>query len=137
MASSYTKVCRMKLWLYRILDFLILFSPLVIYIVIALTDGGVTTVGKVSVVGTVAIALVLCVFNVVAQKRLRCPIWICLIGLYIAIKQWLLPLIIILAVTTILDDLILTPLIHYYHEKLVANKAIDERMEDGDIQGRE
>lgn len=136
--SKYTKICRLKLWLYRILDLLVLFAPVAIYVVIALTDEGVTTMGRVSVVGTVAIALILSLFNIIAQKRLRCPIWIVLIGLYIAIKEYLLPLIIILAVVTIIDDLILTPLITYYREKLIANKAIDERLqEDGDIQGRE
>ena len=135
--SNYTKICRIKLWLYRILDLLILFAPVAIYVVIALTKDGVTTTGKVSVVGTVCIALILSLFNIIAQKRLRCPIWILLIGLYIAIKELLLPLIIILAIVTILDDLLLTPLITYYRSKLIANKAIDERMEeDGDIQGK-
>lgn len=136
--SNYTKICRLKLWLYRILDLLILFTPVAVYIVIALCNDGVTTIGKVSVVGMVAVALILSLFNIIAQKRLRCPIWIVLIGLYIAIKEYLLPLIIILAIVTILDDLILTPLITYYRDKLIANKAIDERLaEDGDIQGRQ
>lgn len=125
--SEFTKTLRRKLWLYRILDILILFSPVAIYVVIALSDGGVTTAGKVSVAGTVMIALILSVFNVIAQKRLRCPIWIVLIGLFIAIKQYLLPLIIILAITTILDDLCLTPLVEHYRTKTVASEAIDER----------
>lgn len=126
-SSEVTKVCRMKLWLYRIIDLLVLFAPLTIYVCIALFNEGVTTVGKVSLVGTVAIALILSLFNIIAQKRLRCPLWICLIGLYIAVKEWLLPLIIILAIVSVLDDLILTPLISYYRTKLIANKAIDER----------
>lgn len=135
--SDFTKVCRMKLWLYRILDWLILFAPLIIYVVIALVDGGVTTMGKVSVVGSVAIAAILALFNILAQKRLRCPIWIVLIGLFIAIRDYLLPLIIILAVVTVLDDLVLTPLITYYRSKLIANKSIDERLgQDGDIESK-
>lgn len=128
MATDYTKNVRRQLWLYRIIDIMCLFLPVAIYVVIALTEDGVTVAGKVSVVGTVAIALILCVFNVVAQKKLRCPIWIILIGLYIAIQKYLLPLIIILAVTTILDDLILTPIISYYRTKLISSKTIDERM---------
>lgn len=125
--SNYTKMCIRKLWLYRIIDLLILFSPVAIYVVIALCDGGVTTIGKVSVVGCVAIALILSLINVIAQKRLRCPIWIILIGLYIAIKNYLLPLIIILAIITVVDDLLLTPIIHYYHEKVTASKVYDDR----------
>lgn len=128
MTTDYTKNVRRQLWLYRIIDIMCLFLPVAIYVVIALTEDGVTVAGKVSVVGTVAIALILCVFNVVAQKKLRCPIWIILIGLYIAIQKYLLPLIIILAITTILDDLILTPIISYYRTKLISSKTIDERI---------
>lgn len=135
--SRYTYICRLKLWFYRIIDILLLFSPVLVYVFMALTKDGVTVTGRISVVGTVCIALILAVFNVIAQKRLRCPIWIILLGLYIAIKEILLPLIIILAIVTVIDDLILTPLISYYRTKVIANKAIDERVrEDGDIQGK-
>ena len=135
--SDFTKVCRLKLWLYRIIDWILLFMPVIVYVVIALCDEGVTTVGKVSVVGTVAVAAILALFNIIAQKRLRCPIWIVLIGLYIAIRDYLLPLVIIMAVVSICDDLILTPLISYYRSKLIANKAIDERLgPDGDVQSK-
>lgn len=126
--SEYTKNVRRQLWLYRIIDIMCLFLPVAVYVVIALTEDGVTVAGKVSVVGTVSIALILCVFNVVAQKKLRCPIWIILIGLYVAIQKYLLPLIIILAITTILDDLVLTPIISYYRTKLISSKTIDERL---------
>lgn len=128
--SAYTKNCVRKLWLYRILDWLILVSPILIYVCIALFDGGVTTVGKISVVGTVVIAGILVAINVIAQKRLRCPIWIVLIGLFIAIRDYLLPMIIILAVVTVLDDLLLTPIIHYYHEKVVSSSVYDDRQEE-------
>ena len=135
--SDFTKVCRLKLWLYRIIDWILLFMPVIVYVIIALCDEGVTTVGKVSVVGTVAVAAILALFNIIAQKRLRCPIWIVLIGLYIAIRDYLLPLVIILAVVSICDDLILTPLISYYLSKLIANKAIDARLgPDGDVQSK-
>lgn len=127
-ASTFTKASRRKLWICRILDFIILFLPVVIYVFIALCSGGVTTAGKVCVAGSVLIAFLLALFNALAQKRLRCPIWIILIGLYIAIREWLLPLIIILAIVTVLDDLVLTPLISHYKAELEANKAIDKRM---------
>ena len=133
--SNYTKVCRAKLWLYRSLDLIILFAPVIVYIIIALTKDGVTVPGRVAVVGSVCIALILSLFNIIAQKRLRFPIWIILIGLYVAIKEILLPLIIILAFVTVIDDLILTPLMTYYRTKLISNKAIDERLaQDGDIE---
>lgn len=126
-ASEFTKSCCRKLWLFRILDFICLATPLIVYIVIALCNDGIKIGYKVAVISTLLIALILTVFNMIAQKRLRCPIWIVLIGLYVAIRNWLLPLVIILAVVSILDDLVFTPLIHYYYTKTVASKTIDDR----------
>ena len=125
--SNYTKKCKTLLWFYRILDWICLFAPLIIYVFIALCNGGVAAVGKVAVVGSVIIAGVLTAVNVIAQKRLRCPIWILLLGLYVAIKEWLLPLVLILAITSVLDDLVFTPLIHKYYTKYQASVVVDER----------
>lgn len=130
MASKYTKDCRRKLWLFRILDWICLAAPLIIYVIIALANGGIAVGYKVAVVSTTMIAIILTAFNVIAQKKLRCPIWIVLIGLYVAIRDYLMPLIIILAITSILDDLVFTPIISYYRTKLISNKAIDERFPD-------
>ena len=128
-SSKYTRDARFKLWLFRILDWICLALPIVIYVIIALC--GVAVVAqKVAVVSTVMVAIILTLFNVISQKRLRCPVWIVLIGLYIAIKEYLLPLVIILAITSVLDDLVFTPLISYYRTKLIANKAMDERLPD-------
>ena len=128
--SDFTKSVQMRLWLYRIMDWVILFMPVFIYIVMALADGGVTKTGKVSVVATVMIALILTVFNIFRQKELRFPIWIALIGLYVAFKEQLLPLIIILAITTTIDELIFKPLIGYYKTKYISSKTYDQRREE-------
>lgn len=104
--------------------------PLIIYIGIALSSGEAIVAQKVAVVSTTMIALILSVFNVLSQKRLRCPIWIILIGLFVAVRDYLMPLIIILAITSVLDDLVFTPLISYYKTKLIANKAMDERLDE-------
>lgn len=128
--SEYTKICRIKLWLYRILDWICLFAPLVIYFFFGIASKGAVAAQKVALVGCVSIALILTLINVIAQKRLRCPIWIVLIGLFIAMKEYLLPLIIILAVTSVMDDLLFTPLITHYKMKLEASKVYDDRKEE-------
>lgn len=128
MSSNYTKMCRGKLWFYRILDWICLAAPLIIYVVMALVNGDIAVAYKVAVVSTTMIAIILTVFNVLAQKKLRCPIWILLIGLYVAMREYLMPLIIILAVTSILDDLVFTPIISYYRTKLISSKTIDDRI---------
>lgn len=87
MTSKYTKGARKKLWLLRALDWALLFTPLLVYVGIALGHGGVTTPAKVGVVGTVAVAAIITVFNILAKKSLRSPIWIILIGLFVAMKE--------------------------------------------------
>ena len=126
-ASIYTKKSRRMLWLFRILDWLCLFAPVITYVIIALASEGTLTYQKIAVVGTVMISLILTIFNLLAQKKLRCPIWILLIGLFVAMRDYLMPLIIILAATSILDDLVFTPIIHYYQTLTISNKAIDKR----------
>ncbi len=126
-ASQFTKKSRALLWTWRIIDWLCLFAPLLIYLIIGLASNNVTTGAKVTLVAMLFLALILTVINVIAQKHLRCPIWILLIGLYVAMDKYLMPLIIILAVTSILDDLIFTPIIHYYYTQTVASKTIDKR----------
>ena len=125
--SKYTKKCRIKYWLATILNALLMLVPLVTYVCVAMTDGGVTTAQKVGVTSTVLVALIFTGLNVILQKHLRCPIWIVLLGLFIAMQEGILPLIIILAAVSVLDDLLFTPLTQYYKTKLIAAKAMDER----------
>ena len=127
--SEFTKCCRRRLWFFRILDWVCLSLPLLVYLSMALADDGIKVGYKVAVVGTLVIAVMLTIFNIISQKRLRCPIWIILIGLFVAIRDHLLPLIIILSIVSVLDDLVFTPIIHYYYTKTVASKAIDQRLE--------
>lgn len=130
MASNYTKRARAKLWILRLLDWALLFAPLLVYICIALGNGGVTTPAKVGVVGTVAVAAIITIFNILAKKSLRSPIWIILIGLFVAMKEWLMPLIVITAIATVLDEFVFEPLITKTQTELISNKAIDKRSEE-------
>ena len=125
--SKYTKKCRIKYWLASVLNVLLMLVPLATYVGIAMMDGGVTTAQKVGVTGTVLVAILFTGLNVILQKHLRCPIWIVLLGLFIAMQEAILPLIIILAAVSVLDDLLFTPLTQYYKTKLIAAKAMDER----------
>lgn len=125
--SDYTNAIKKKFWTYRIADWACLFAPVIIYCNVALFSGGVTTTGKVSVVGTVLIAIILTVFNIVAKKKITCIIWIVLIGLYVAFKEHLLPLIVIMAICNVIDNFWLGPMSEYYKVKLISAKTIDER----------
>lgn len=125
--SSYTKKAVAKLWVLRILNLALLIAPLMAYICVALGSEGVVATQKVSLIGTVAVALILVTFNLIAKKALRSPIWIVLIGLYFALKELLLPLVIMLAVATILDEFLFTPWIQKAKMEVVSNKTMDKR----------
>lgn len=126
MKSKFTKKSIKMLWFLRIVDFLLLFAPLLFYIVSALGNPIIGTAQKITVVGTVAIAAIICIFNLLLQKHLRCPIWIIFLGLYFAIDK-LMPLMLMVAGASILDEFIFSPLISYYKTKTIANKTIDSR----------
>jgi len=128
--SEYTQKIKKELWFWRIIDLLILLLPVIIYVCIALGNGGVTTTGKVTVVSTVVLAGIISVFNIISKKRLTCIPWIVLIGLYCALRsigESLIVFIIIMAITTTIDNFILTPIIATLEHKFDASTTIDER----------
>ena len=129
-ASNYTKKAIRILWLLRACNMAFLFVPVMVYVIIALASGGVTVTGRVSVVGSVMVSIILTTFNVITKRNLRSPRWIILIGLFVAIREALLPLVIMLAVTSVLDDLVFTPLIDHYKHVVETSLVIDKRMGD-------
>lgn len=124
--SKTTKKTRSILWILRSIDIAILVLPLLVYVIIALIGGGAVK-EKVAVVGTVLVALILVAFNIITKKHLRSPLWIVILGLYVAINN-LLPLIGMIAVSTIIDEFALSPLIEKYKVRLESHKAIDQRI---------
>ena len=126
--SKYTKATSRKLWFFRILSTVLILVPLIVYVVMALSMGQVLIIQKFGLISSVLVALLLTAFNFLAQKNLRAPIWIVLLGLYFAMAEFLMPLILMLAITSILDDLIFKPLIAHYNVKLISSKIIDDRM---------
>lgn len=127
-SSDYTKDIRAKLWTVRILDFIFLALPLIVYLIISYVSGEVGSGKKIALTGLSAVALIVTIFNLLAQKHKRSPVWIMVIGLFIAMKDYLMPLVILLAIGSILDDFAFSPLITKYREKLNASKVYDERM---------
>ena len=125
--SKFTKKTRTKYWVLKCLHLILLFVPLIVYVIIALGNGGITAPRKIAVVGTVMIALILTVFNFLAKRNLRSPIWLVLLGLYVAMKEYLIPLVIILACVSVLDDFVLSPMIANSKIALESSKMMDKR----------
>lgn len=124
-ASSLTIKYRSIYWVLQVIDWFIIWLPLVIYFFVGLTDGGVTTTSKFGLVTMFSIAMVLTIFNVITRHHLRSPLWLAIIGVYVALDN-ILPLIWMLAIGTLLDELLLQPALKKYGVKLEASKVYDE-----------
>lgn len=127
--SKYTKHVKRKLWLLRTVYWVLLLLPIIFYVCKALGDEGVIVEKKVALVGSVVAALIVVAFNILAQKHLSSPLWLVSLGLFVAIKNVLLPLILIVAITSILGDFFFNPTIEKLKIELISNKTIDKRRE--------
>lgn len=127
---TFTDKVRFRYWFFLIFDVALLLVPAAVYIIIALANGQIT-IGKKFICSFAAVvAIILTVMNMFLQKKKRSVIWIVLIGLYIAIKELLLPLIIMLGTASILDDFLLGPMIQHYKISLKASKVYDKRKKE-------
>lgn len=123
--SKSSKASLRKLWACRILNVILLVFPILFYIYWAYASSP-TTIGAVCLTGTIVIATILLFLNLLLKLRIRCVMWILLLGIYIALGS-IVPLIIMVATATVLDDLIFTPLIDHYKDEYRANRAMDKR----------
>lgn len=101
--------------------------PILIYVFKAFIDEDVQEVHKYTLGIMCSLALIVTLINIVAKLHLRCIPWILLLGIYVCLKD-ITTLLIIMAVTTIIDELILVPLHKSFKNKYTINKEIDKRL---------
>ena len=101
--------------------------PIVIYVIKAFVDKDVQEVNKYTLGIMCSVALVVTLINIVAKLHLRCIPWILLLGIYVCLKD-ITALLVIMAITTIIDELILVPLHKSFKNKYTINKEIDKRL---------
>ena len=111
--------------LFGSLSFLVLSSPLVYYAVLAFINGETTekfTLGLCFVMAAIFLAI-----NVIFKYHIRSTIWVVVLGIYFCLDD-IQVLLIMVAVGTILDEFILTPLHKSYKQKAGINREIDKRI---------
>ena len=119
-----TKKYKIKLNICRLLSFTLTVLPVIIYTIMGFMDG---TIGeKVSLGICVILALIFVLINIMFKYHIRSTLWVLLIGIYVCIDN-IIPLLIIMAATTIIDEFVLVPLINKY----IINKEIDLRGNNG------
>jgi hypothetical protein len=122
--TSPTKKYKRLATLFSLLSILVLLAPMVYYLVEAFITGMV--IEKLALGGLATMAIILTLFNTIMKANLRSPIWLLLIGIFLVLDN-ILPLIIMIACGTILDEFILTPLARRYRNLYTINKEIDKR----------
>ena len=120
MTEKYKKKSRF----YSFLSFFITVVPILIYVVIGFMEG---TIGQKITLGMCLVAVViLVILNLLFKHIPRCGVWIILAGLAYACNS-IVPLLLIMAITTALDELVLSPLAKKYKNLYTINKEIDKR----------
>ena len=120
MTEKYKKKARF----YNFLSFFITVVPILIYVVIGFMEG---TIGQKITLGMCLVAvIILVILNLLFKHIPRCGVWIILAGLAYACNN-IVQLLLIMAITTALDELVLSPLTKKYKNLYTINKEIDKR----------
>ena len=122
--SDITKKYQRLAILFHALSILVLVAPLAYYTIYGFING--ETTEKLTLGITFVIACILLVINVLFKYHIRSTIWILVLGIYFCIDS-IMPLLLMVAIGTILDEFVLTPLYKSYHNKCTINKEIDKR----------
>jgi ABC-type proline/glycine betaine transport system permease subunit len=119
-----TKKYKKKLNFVRLLSFTLTVLPVILYAILGFYNGSIGE--KVSLGICTLLAIMFVIINVMFKYHIRSTLWIMLIGIYICIDN-IIPLLITMAASTIIDEFILVPLIKKYKDKYIINKEIDLR----------
>ena len=119
-----TKEYRREKWLLLILSILCNLLPIAIYTIKAFMLGEVGQ--KVTLGICLTLALLFVGINFITKHRIRSTLWILLIGIYVCLDH-IQSLLIIMAITTIIDEFILEPAYKRVKNKYIINKEIDKR----------
>lgn len=99
--------------------------PMTYYGVWAFIEG--SKVEKFTLGAFCCVAIGMVVINFLMKWKLRSMIWLVILGIFICLNN-IQPLLIMVAVCTILDEICFTPLHKYFKRKYQTNKEIDKRL---------
>lgn len=124
--SDVTKKNKKLAIIYYILSAIVTFGPIIYFVFKGLITG--SQVQKFTMGSMCLVAIMLFCVNAIAKVSLRSPMWLLLMGIYTCLDK-IEVLLIILCVTTVLDDFIFSPGAKHYKNKYTINKEIDARNE--------
>lgn len=109
---------------FKIISMLLNIAPILTYIIVGFVQG--TIASKVTLGISFIVAILLFLTNIIFKYHIRSTIWILLIGISTCLGN-ITKLLIIIAICTILDEFVFTPLSKKFKEKYTINKEIDNR----------
>lgn len=124
-ASDITKHYRTAYWVTRILSICLTVVPMLVFCIMGFAQG--ETKEKLALGCTITVAVILCVLNVLMKYSIRSTVWILMIGIYLCLEN-IMPMILTVAVCTIIDEFVVSPLCKSYKTKLTINKEMDKRL---------
>lgn len=127
--SARTKQCKFLKNLFTFIHYVCLFGPLAYFIPLGYLTG--EPVQKISISLTVITAVILAMISIIVSTTARAGIhrsilWVLMLGLFCTLSQ-LKIFITVMALTSILDELVFCRLKDYYKEAFRTNKEIDRR----------
>lgn len=123
-SSTTTKKYKRLSKLFGILSILCTVAPVAYFTVQALIQGEVRE--KVTLGCTLLVCLILVALNTIKKQNLRSPVYLMILGIYMCLDN-LLSLFLIMALTTMTDEFIFTPLHKSFRNKAIINREIDRR----------
>lgn len=127
--SDVTAGYKKKYYILTIISWAIVFGPLLGYIIYGYIVSN--TVQKVTLTTTIMAAIVLTIISILFKKRVRSTVFILILGIYVAISK-IQVLIIIMCLTTMLDEFLITPMQRSMREKMTINREMDKRLGTGE-----
>ena len=124
--SSRTKKLTITAAILTVLSFLLSVGPLVIYSVLAFQNAQASTADKCILLSMLSVGAILSIICIINKYTPRCRIWLVVIGLFLCL-DYILGCILVIAITQILDELLVAPMARRMRHKLLINKEIDKR----------
>ena len=119
-----TKKLKRAAIIFTILSFLCMFGPMLGYCIVAFVSKTIV-VYKAALTSTIAVVLAMTAIAVFKKWAVRSRLWVIILGLYFCLDHFL-EIVIIFAITQILDELVFTPIKHYLWEKYRDSKEKDK-----------
>ena len=119
-----TKKYKTKHRLLSLLSLILTLCPILVFTVLAFINGEIHQ--KLTLGCTLIIAIILVALNVIMKYHIRSTLWIVVLGIYTCMDN-IMPLLLTIAICTIVDEFIVHPLSKKYKNLYIINKEIDKR----------